>query len=202
MYVPLIKVKVADGSDIMFTTLIGGHPPDVTIQPNGMVSPVKKPGSPPPDGFIVGVCAFDEHFSEVHGRAVCRVGFDANSSGFAGDAFQVGAGIGRGGDVAEDSDIVIAVHVHDGDRRVRHLRHVRVDKHAQDEFDALWHVNVETVSAGRTGDDELMILIVDRRSRGAPPVYVGERAGEIRIRKEINPLHCPSPWSRRVRRRE
>ena len=40
-----------------------------------MVSPVKKPGSPPPHGFIVSVGQFQNRFGDIHGIAV-RIEFE------------------------------------------------------------------------------------------------------------------------------
>ena len=45
---PADKVMVEDGLVHRFVTIIGHHPPDSRAYCNGMVSPVKKPGSPPP----------------------------------------------------------------------------------------------------------------------------------------------------------
>lgn len=57
------KVMVEDGLVHRFMTVIGHHRPGARRQSRGMVSPVKKPGSPPPHGFIVSVGRFDEDFA-------------------------------------------------------------------------------------------------------------------------------------------
>jgi hypothetical protein len=43
-----IKVVVEVGLVHRFVTIIGHHPPDGRSYARGIVSPVKKPGSPPP----------------------------------------------------------------------------------------------------------------------------------------------------------
>ena len=51
---------VEDGFAHRFVTIIGHHRPGARRQSRGMVSPVKKPGSPPPNGSVVRVGTFDE----------------------------------------------------------------------------------------------------------------------------------------------
>ena len=51
---------VEDGLVHRFVTIIGHHPPDSRAYCNGMVSPVKKPGSPPPNGSVVSGLGFEE----------------------------------------------------------------------------------------------------------------------------------------------
>lgn len=45
---PARKVMVEDGLVHRFVTIIGHHQPDGRSYASGIVSPVKKPGSPPP----------------------------------------------------------------------------------------------------------------------------------------------------------
>lgn len=59
VYSPGFSVTWALGLLIRFVTIIGHHPPDGRSYARGIVSPVKKPGSPP-HGFIVSVGRFDE----------------------------------------------------------------------------------------------------------------------------------------------
>lgn len=48
VYSPGCSVTWALGSLIRFVTIIGHHPPDGPPESRGIVSPEKKPGSPPP----------------------------------------------------------------------------------------------------------------------------------------------------------
>lgn len=58
-----------------FVIIIGHHPPDGRSYARGIVSPEKKPGSPPPHGFIVSVGQFQNRFGDIRGTAV-RIEFD------------------------------------------------------------------------------------------------------------------------------
>ncbi|WP_368102293.1 hypothetical protein [Bifidobacterium pseudocatenulatum] len=49
-----------------FVTIIGHHRPGARRQPSGMVSPVKKPGSPPPHGSGVSGLGFEEDFANQY----------------------------------------------------------------------------------------------------------------------------------------
>lgn len=55
-----LKVMVEVGLVHRFVTLIGHHPPDGRSYASGIVSPVKKPGSPPPNGSVVSGLGFEE----------------------------------------------------------------------------------------------------------------------------------------------
>ena len=55
-----IKVVVEVGLVHRFVTIIGHHRPGARRQSRGMVSPVKKPGSPPPIGSVVSGLGFEE----------------------------------------------------------------------------------------------------------------------------------------------
>lgn len=57
-----------------FVIIIGHHPPDGRSYARGIVSPVKKPGSPP-HGFIVSVGQFQNRVGDIHVSAV-RIEFD------------------------------------------------------------------------------------------------------------------------------
>lgn len=57
-----------------FVIIIGHHPPDGRSYARGIVSPVKKPGSPP-HGFIVSVGQFQNRIGDIRGTAV-RIEFD------------------------------------------------------------------------------------------------------------------------------
>ena len=57
---------VEDGLVHRFVTIIGHHPPDGRSYASGIVSPVKKRGSPPPNGRVIRVGAFDEHIRYRH----------------------------------------------------------------------------------------------------------------------------------------
>lgn len=63
------KVMVEDGLVHRFMTVIGHHRPGARRQSRGMVSPVKKPGSPPPHGSVVRVGTFDENIAHHAYRA-------------------------------------------------------------------------------------------------------------------------------------
>lgn len=58
-----------------FVIIIGHHPPDGRSYARGIVSPEKKPGSPPPHGFIVSVGQFQNRIGDIRGTAV-RIEFD------------------------------------------------------------------------------------------------------------------------------
>lgn len=62
------KVMVADDLVHRFVTIIGHHPPDLR-QLSGIVSPVKKLGSPPPNGSVIRVGTFDENIAHHDYRA-------------------------------------------------------------------------------------------------------------------------------------
>ena len=47
VHVSALKVMVEVGLVHRFVTIIGHHPPDGRSYASGIVSPVKKPGSPP-----------------------------------------------------------------------------------------------------------------------------------------------------------
>lgn len=51
---------VEDGRVHRFVTIIGHHQPDGRSYASGIVSPVKKPGSPPPNGSVVSGLGFEE----------------------------------------------------------------------------------------------------------------------------------------------
>lgn len=65
VYSPGFSVTLSLGLLIRFVTIIGHHPPDGRSYARGIVSPVKKPGSPP-NGGVIRVGTFDK---EVRGRA-------------------------------------------------------------------------------------------------------------------------------------
>lgn len=56
---------VEDGLVHRFVTIIGHHPPGARRQPSGMVSPEKKPGSPP-NGSVVSGLGLDENVSNQY----------------------------------------------------------------------------------------------------------------------------------------
>lgn len=56
---------VEDGHVHRFVTIIGHHPPDGRSYASGMVSPVKKPGSPP-NGSVVSGLGFEENVSNQY----------------------------------------------------------------------------------------------------------------------------------------
>ena len=63
------KVMIEDGLVHRFVTIIGHHPPDGRSYASGMVSPVKKPGSPPPNGSVVSGLGFEEDVANQHESA-------------------------------------------------------------------------------------------------------------------------------------
>lgn len=73
-----IKVVVEVGLVHRFVTIIGHHPPDARRYPSGIVSPVKKPGSPPPHGSVVSVGAFDEDIAH-HAYRADRLGVELDA---------------------------------------------------------------------------------------------------------------------------
>ena len=68
VHVSALKVMVEVGLVHRFVTIIGHHPPDGRSYASGIVSPVKKPGSPP-NGGVVSVGAFDEDIAHHAYRA-------------------------------------------------------------------------------------------------------------------------------------
>ena len=74
VYSPGFSVTWALGLLIRFVTIIGHHPPDGRSYARGIVSPEKKPGSPP-HGFIVSVGQFQNRIGDIRGTAV-RIEFD------------------------------------------------------------------------------------------------------------------------------
>lgn len=65
VHLPAFKVMVEDGFAHRFVTIIGHHRPGARRQSRGIVSPVKKPGSPP-HGSIVSVGGFHAQFADGH----------------------------------------------------------------------------------------------------------------------------------------
>ena len=68
VYSPGFSVTWALGLLIRFVIIIGHHPPDGRSYASGIVSPVKKPGSPP-HGSVVRVGTFDENIAHHAYRA-------------------------------------------------------------------------------------------------------------------------------------
>lgn len=60
------RVMVEDGLVHRFVTIIGHHRPGARRQSRGMVSPVKKPGSPPPERRVIRVGGFHAQFADGH----------------------------------------------------------------------------------------------------------------------------------------
>ena len=54
------RVTVENGRVHRFVTIIGHHPPDGRSYASGIVSPVKKPGIPPPNGSVVSGLGFEK----------------------------------------------------------------------------------------------------------------------------------------------
>lgn len=66
VHLPAFKVMVEDGFAHRFVTIIGHHRPGARRQSRGMVSPVKKPGSPPPERRVIRVGGFHAQFADGH----------------------------------------------------------------------------------------------------------------------------------------
>lgn len=60
------RVMVEDGLVHKFVIIIGHHPPDGRSYASGIVSPVKKPGSPPPERRVIRVGGFHAQFADGH----------------------------------------------------------------------------------------------------------------------------------------
>lgn len=69
VYSPGFSLTLSLGLLIRFVTIIGHHPPDGRSYARGIVSPVKKPGSPPPNGSAICVGTFDENIAHHAFRA-------------------------------------------------------------------------------------------------------------------------------------
>lgn len=68
VYSPGFSLTLSLGLLIRFVTIIGHHPPDGRSYARGIVSPVKKPGSPP-NGSAICVGTFDENIAHHAFRA-------------------------------------------------------------------------------------------------------------------------------------
>ena len=178
---------VEDGLVHRFVIIIGHHPPDGRSYARGIVSPVKKPGSPPPHGFIVSVGGFHAQFADGHtgGDAQARViGGRGEADRIFPDrlgtwVFAHGAGI--------DADSFIRRIVADDPERA-HVFHADLARERQ----------VDVVASG-----------VGQRAIGHVLRYVAallddmEAGGvELWVRPQVNPLHSRLPSRFRARRRE
>ena len=65
VHLSAFKVMVEDGFAHRFVTIIGHHRPGARRQSRGMVSPVKKPGSPP-ERRVIRVGGFHAQFADGH----------------------------------------------------------------------------------------------------------------------------------------
>lgn len=101
---PGFSVTWALGLLIRFVTIIGHHPPDGRSYARGIVSPEKKPGSPPRDSGV-SVGTFDENIAH-HADATDRMDVHSHA-----DEHQIAAG--RNGDGLVHRDGLAVADRHD-----------------------------------------------------------------------------------------
>ena len=181
---------VEDGLVHRFVTIIWHHPPDGRSYASGIVSPVKKPGIPPPNGRVIRVGAFDEHIRYRHVTDSVWIYLESKP---------------MGGDRESVQDIryppfesLGTQHIINfglisclNDHQVRDVIFAGVHSHRQDERNVEWNRNVEAISA--IGSRDVQRIITDLPIRVTPMGDAGKRSGKNRIGEKINPLHsCPS----------
>lgn len=176
---------VEDGLVHRFVTIIGHHHPGARRQPSGMVSPVKKPGSPP-NGRVIRVGAFDEH---IRYRYVTDpVWMYLESQLVVGDLESVQDIRYPPLELCGNQKLINVGPIRClYDRYARDVVFAGVHSHRQDERNVEWNRNIEAISAILSRD--VQRIITDRPIRVTPMGDVGKRSGKNRIGEKINPLH-------------
>lgn len=169
-----------------FVTIIGHHPPDGRSYASGIVFPVKKPGSPPPNGRVIRVGAFDEHIRYRHVTDSVWIYLESKPVGGDRESAQdirYPPLESLGNQHIINTGIISCLH----DHHARDVVFAGVHSHQQDERNVEWNLNVEAISAIASRD--VQRIITDRRIRVTPMGDVGKRSGKNRIGEKINPLH-------------
>lgn len=187
VHLPARKVMVEDGSAHRFVTIIGHHPPDSRSYRSGMVSPVKKPGSPPPERRVIRVGGFHAQFADGHtgGDGQARV---IGGRGEADRIFPDRLGTWVFGRAAgKDADAFICRIVADDPARA-HVFHADLARERQ--------VDVFASGVGQRATGHVL--------RYVAALFDDMEAGgvELWVRPQVNPLHSRLPSRFRARRPE
>ena len=155
VYSPGFSVTWALGLLIRFVIIIGHHPPDGRSYARGIVSPVKKPGSPPPHGFIVSVGQFHNRIGDIH-RLTIRIKLDANAaiSRRMEPIHQIG-GILSNLLAADDSHTVTVVYLVNAEWAIV-LRRIRPEEASEHQVHVSWNRKVEPIPAVIATDVQLL----------------------------------------------
>lgn len=198
---------VADGFVHKFVIIIGHHPPDGRSYASGIVSPVKKLGSPPPNGSVVSGLGFEEDVANQH---------DFADRGRWYDTYEQLRRVGWNRDVRVNSLRLIVCDaglVQDGES----VADARID--AEECAGALRIADcVNVIHAGLWKIDSrklvLRVYVTTAAGRGTQPsesadgrkIHSASRwdafengVSHVRVGKEVNPqCHHPPPWLRRA----
>lgn len=187
VHLPAFKVMVEDGFAHRFVTIIGHHRPGARRQSRGMVSPVKKPGSPPPERRVIRVGGFHAQFADGHtgGDAQARV---IGDRGEADRMFpdRLGTWV-FAHSVGKDADFFIRRIVADDPERA-HVFHADLARERQ--------VDVFASGVGQRATGHVL--------RYVAALFDDMEAGgvELWVQPQVNPLHSRLPSRFRARRRE
>ena len=187
VHLPAFKVMVEDGFAHRFVTIIGHHRPGARRQSRGMVSPVKKPGSPPPERRVIRVGGFHAQFADGHtgGDGQARV---IGDRGEADRIFpdRLGTWV-FDRDAGKDADSFIRRIVADDPERA-HVFHADLARERQ--------VDVFASGVGQRATGHVL--------RYVAALFDDMEAGgvELWVQPQVNPLHSRLPSRFRARRRE
>lgn len=187
VHLPAFKVMVEDGFAHRFVTIIGHHRPGARRQSRGMVSPVKKPGSPPPERRVIRVGGFHAQFADGHtgGDGQARV---IGDRGEADRMFPDRLGTWVFARAAgKDADAFIRRIVADDPERA-HVFHADLARERQ--------VDVFASGVGQRATGHVL--------RYVAALFDDMEAGgvELWVQPQVNPLHSRLPSRFRARRRE
>ena len=183
---PADKVMAEDGLVHRFVTIIGHHHPGARRQPSGIVSPAKKPGSPPPHSSVIRVGAFDEHIQYRHVTDSVWIYLESKPVGGDRESAQdirypPIESLGRQHII--NVGLISCLNGH----HARDVIFAGIHSHQQDERNVEWNRNIEAISAILSRD--VQRIITDRPIRVTPMGDAGKRSGKNRIGEKINPLH-------------
>ena len=182
-----LKVMVEVGLVHRFVIIIGHHPPDGRSYARGIVSPEKKPGSPPPERRVIRVGGFHAQFADGHtgGDGQARV---IGDRGEADRMFPDRLGTWVFARAAgKDADAFIRRIVADDPERA-HVFHADLARERQ--------VDVFASGVGQRATGHVL--------RYVAALFDDMEAGgvELWVRPQVNPLHSRLPSRFRARRRE